>query len=264
MAAARACVVGNDGVVVHLGHRSSPLTVEAEIGEPADHDGLKVGHEVPPDERMLEPRQQQQTRGLDGPTGHHHVTGIHGMLDAVRTDEVHSGRPFAIGADPGHERLRAQFGVAAQQCLLQHGHRVALGVDGTAEVRAEPTVVARRSTIVRLGIGGPGGRVGVEPERNGCGRRQLRTVHGRSRRHRVRTRSPCGEGVGPCLPRHTDPTAPRRRRTARARRSRGASRRPRRHLGDRRWTAGRSPLPGSAGPCRRHGCLRPRPSSGWS
>src|ERR1700738_3913300 len=60
-----------------------------------------------PSVRILDTNVSGRTSALrsDPPAGHHHVAGIYGVLDAVRSDEVHPGGPVAVGADPRHERL---------------------------------------------------------------------------------------------------------------------------------------------------------------
>ena len=167
-------------------------------------------------------------------------------IDARRRRGRCSSTPVARRpsvADARDEGLGQQLGPARGHHPLQQGDRVALGVDGAAEEGAEPAVVAGRAAVVGDAVGGGGGRVGVVAEPLGGRRRQGGAVHGRPRGHRVGPRAPGGERVGPVGRRPPRWPAPPRRSTARARRSRGASRPPRRRAGDRGPTAGEVLLP---------------------
>ena len=196
-------IVTHDHVVVHMGHGPAPFGI-GPVGHGTGHDGLEVGHEVPAHQRMVQPRQEQQARRLDGPGGHDHVTRVHRTHGAVGADHVHPGGPMALGADAGHERLHHQFGPPTGHGPLQHGDGIALGVDRTAEVGTEAAVVAGRPPVVGHGVGRGGSRVRVVPEPLGRRTGQDGPVHGCARRHRERTRSGGGEGIGALGAGHPD------------------------------------------------------------
>ena len=179
-------------------------------------------------------------------------------------DVLDPGGPPALGDDAAHVGLGHQLGPPRRHGLGQQRHRVALGVDRAAEEGAEAAVVAGRPAVVGDAVGRRRRLVGVQADLLGGGRRQHRAVHRRARRHRVRARPPGGERVGALAARTRRWPARPRRSTARARRSRAASRRRRRPPAARRSRGAGSPPPGSAAPCRRRGCRRRRPSSGWS
>ena len=85
---------------MEVGHRSPPLGVEPEIGKSAGRDGLEMDHQMPADEGMVEPGQQQESGRLHRSARHHHVSAIHGAFHPIGADEVHARRPVAIGPDP--------------------------------------------------------------------------------------------------------------------------------------------------------------------
>ncbi len=139
-------------------------------------------------------------------------------------------------------------------------HRVALGVDGAAEERAEAAVVAGRPAVVGDRVAAVGAGVGVVAEPLGRGGGDHGAVHRGARGHRVGTRAPRGEGVGARRPRPPRPRARPRRSTARVRRSRAASRRRWRPPPARARRGPGSRPPESAAACRRRG---PRPRRPW-
>ena len=109
-AAARRGVVLHHGVVVHVGDRAPLVGVQVQRREVPDHDRLEVHHEVAAERRVLEPRQQEQPRRLDGAAGHDHQLGRHGVGLAGGVDVLDTGRPPPLDEDAGDAGLGHQLG----------------------------------------------------------------------------------------------------------------------------------------------------------
>ena len=102
-----------------------------------------------------------------------------------------------VGDDPAHVGLGHQLRPAGRHRLGQQRHRVALGVDGTAEEGAEAAVVAGGPAVVGDAVRRRRRLVGMQADLLGGRRREDGAVHRRTRRHRIRPRTPRGERVGP-------------------------------------------------------------------
>jgi hypothetical protein len=178
-------VILHHGVVVDVRDGPALIGVETQIVEVADDEGLEVHHEVPPQCGVLQPRQEQEPRRLDGPAGHDDHLGLHGPLDPVGAHVVDPRGAAPLDAYPRDEGLGHQLGPAGRHGLGQEGHRVTLGVDRAAVEGAVAAVVAGGSAVVGDAVGRRGGLVGVEPDPFGGRGRQRGAVHRRARGHRV-------------------------------------------------------------------------------
>ena len=153
---------------------------------------------------MVEPRQEEEARGLNGATRHHDEFGLPGVRDPVRPDELDTGGAAAVGDDAAHVGLGHQLCSTGGHRPGQQRHRVALGVDGAAEESAKAAVVAGRTAVVGDAVRRRRCLVGVQAHLFSRSRRQHGPVHGRAGRHGIGTRPPGGEGIGPLAPRHPD------------------------------------------------------------
>jgi len=140
-------IVDEHAVVVEVGDRPTHVGMQTLRHDPDVH-RLEMHHEMAADERVLDPRQQKQTRRLDGSAGDDDIAGTEAALDTVGADDIHAGGLAPVGANPRDEGLRQKFGPTRAQGVLQHGHRIALGMDRAAEIGAVPAVVARRTAVV--------------------------------------------------------------------------------------------------------------------
>ena len=144
-------------------------------------------------------------RVLDGRGGEHVAIGDERLLRAVGSDD-----DDARHVAPAHEqldgaRLRAKLAVAREERLAEErdGGR-ALGVDGTPEVSAEATIVARRSPVVGLRGDRRGKRKRGVTERARDVRDLESAVHPDAGRHGIGTAARTGEGIGSREPLHAD------------------------------------------------------------
>ena len=197
-------VVLHHGVVVHMGDGASLVGVQPHGREVPDDDGLEVHHEVLAERRVVEPREEEKARGLDGTPRHDDQLGLPGARDPVGPDELDASGAPAVGDDAAHVGLGHQLRPSRGHRLGQQRHRVALGVDGAAEEGAEAAVVAGRAAVVGDAVRRCRRLVGVQADLLGRGRRQHRAVHRRPRRHRIRPRPPGGKGVGTRTAGHAD------------------------------------------------------------
>ena len=263
-AASRERVVLHHGVVVHVGDGPALVGVQAQVREVADDDGLEVHHQVAAEGRVLQTGEQEDARRLDGTAGHDDELGVHRARGAVRPDELDAGGRAALCDDPAHVGLGHQLGPAGG-----HGPGAAAPPDrpwrGSGSRRTRSSRSCCRPAGRRRRCCWPPSaprRDGARPSRPRRTTAPRRTSARRAASGRARTARRRRGWHPPDRPRRW-PARPRRS-TARARRSRAASRRRPRPPAARRWRRGGSPPPGSAAPCRRHGCRRPRPSWGWS
>ena len=153
---------------------------------------------------MLQAGEEQDARRLDRTAGHDHEVRVHRVRHAVGPDVLDPGGPAPTGDDAADVGLGHELGPAGRHGLRQEGHGVALGVDGTAEERAEAAVVAGRAPVVGDAVGRRRRLVGVEPDLLRRSRREHGAVHGRPGRHRVGARPPGRERVGPLASGHAD------------------------------------------------------------
>ena len=98
--------VDDDVVVVDVGHRATPVAVDPHR-QLAECECLEVEHQVAPDQRVVEARQQQEPRRLHGPSGDdHHVAAVSVWVSPSRVDALDAGGPAVGHDDPRHERSR--------------------------------------------------------------------------------------------------------------------------------------------------------------
>ena len=187
-----------------MGDRTSFVGVQPHGGEVPDDDGLEVHHQVLAERGVIQPREKEEARGLDGTARHNDHVGLSRVGGSVPVDELDPGGPPALGDDATHVGLGHQLRPPCRHRPGEQRHRIPLGVDGAAEEGAEPAVVAGRPAVVGDAVRRRRCLIGVQAHLLGRGRRQHRPVHGRAGRHRVGTRPPGGKRIGPLAPGHPD------------------------------------------------------------
>ena len=126
-------------------------------------------------------------------------------LDAVGSDQRRPRWPGGPRSGPATTKVSASSSARpVAMARMQHGDRIALGVDRAAEEGAEPAVVAGRPAVVGDAVGRGRRRIGVVAQPLGGRRRADGAEHGCARGHGERPRPGAGERVGPVGAGHPD------------------------------------------------------------